>query len=569
MKLKLLAIALLAVFSAHSAHADFKAKMLAKLAKAMAPAAPSTASLSDVSLTVVMESNLAPTELGTISQSFIPGWKTGGDGLVLMFSQKKGTGFLKIDGTVSVDGAPAEYLTIGNYTVVTEASPAPRNVEILTRTGEKASFTVAPSKAQIKLLSVNGKKKDIEVDLNKDVVLELEGTSVPPNALVKISLAINQLGIKSLYEVCYVRFAPKLTIPAAAFRNINIVPGASAAFSYKKSFLAVGLESMENATNVSGAFPAVQYTSQYTDGKFVEVDKEPELNLGIAAKGKETPKAGEVEYDFFKPNAFRSRPAGQIRKIGLLSFGITGTTIVEHSVIVEEKNENKEGLQVSKTETITFPMQSNATWDAVLAKLYPEIQAILQAELNAQMLPVDAITKAASYKVFENYAVADRNTREGFSLNYRGTKFLTPIPVTESFGVNAANERILRETGADALMTLTLNLEAQRDGDFGVMVPKLTCELVGKINGVNTNTKFFSGTVTGKGVPSENIGLIVRRTDQKDPKVFNNPGTISAAELEKIVRQSDLLAAFRKGLKELMDKEKANTDYAKVWALQD
>jgi hypothetical protein len=276
MKLKLLAIALLAVFTTSDSHADFKAKMLAKLAKAMAPAAPTTATLSDVSLTVLMESNLAPAELGTLAQSFIPGWKTGGDALVVMFSQKKGAGYMKIDGTDTVDGKPADYLTIGKYTVITEASSAARKVEVVTRTGEKQSFTVMPSKAKIKLVSINKKKGEVEVDLGKDMVLELEGTGVPANALVKVSIAVNQLGIKSMYEVCYVRYAPTITIPAAAFRNINIVPAAGMAYSYKKSFLAVGLESIEYATDVSGSISSVPYTSQHTDGMFIDVKKEPD-----------------------------------------------------------------------------------------------------------------------------------------------------------------------------------------------------------------------------------------------------------------------------------------------------
>ena len=40
------------------------------------------------------------------------------------------------------------------------------------------------------------------------------------------------------------------------------------------------------------------------DGKFVTVTTEPDLNTGLTAKGKEKLKDGEVEYDFFKPNAF-------------------------------------------------------------------------------------------------------------------------------------------------------------------------------------------------------------------------------------------------------------------------
>lgn len=568
MKFKLSVFVLLAVFSAQNTHAGMFDKLIANVAKAIAPAAPTVSSLSDVSLNAVMESNLAPTELGTISQSFIPGWKTGGDAVSLMFTRKSGAGFFKIDGSVTVDGKPADYLTIGNYTVISDASPAPRKVEITTTSGQKAGFTLEPSKKKIKIVSINGEKDNVSLDLSKDVVVELEASGIADNALLKVSLAVNQVGIKSMYEVCNIHYAPKLVIPAAAFRNINIVPGGSALYSYKKSFLTVGVESLENATDISGTFSSVQYTSRISDGRFVNVGKEPDLNTGIMVKGSENPKDGDVSYDFFKPNAFRSRPAGQIKKIGLLSFGITGTTVAVKSVISEEKEDNRNGEQQTRTETVTFPAQSNGTWDGVMAKMYPELAAIVQSELGASILPVEAVTKAPSYQTIENFSTPDRNTDEGFSRTYSQTKLLAVAPVSEGFGVNAANERIMKESDANALMTLTLDLSARRDGDFGVMVPKLTCEITGKINGLATNTKYFTATVTGKGIPSENIGLTVKKSDQKDPKVFHNVGTISAAELDRIVRQSDILDAFRKGLKEMKAKENSNPDYVTVWNLQ-
>ena len=64
------------------------ASLLATMTKYLVPPAETTSSLGDIVLTAGIESNLAPTELGTISQSFFPGWSTGGDMLVLMFSKR-------------------------------------------------------------------------------------------------------------------------------------------------------------------------------------------------------------------------------------------------------------------------------------------------------------------------------------------------------------------------------------------------------------------------------------------------------------------------------------------------
>lgn len=160
----------------------------------MAPAAEATNSLKDVALTAAVESNLSPAEIGTVSQSFFNGWRSGGDGVLLMFSKKSGPGFYRIDGTVTIDGKPAEYSSIGLYTVFSEANPNPRRVEITTTSGEKASFTLEPSKARIKILSINGQKDHPAIDITKDVVVELEGTQVPEGAMLKVGLAMTQPG---------------------------------------------------------------------------------------------------------------------------------------------------------------------------------------------------------------------------------------------------------------------------------------------------------------------------------------------------------------------------------------
>lgn len=546
------------------------AQLLTKIAKEMAPPAPTTATLNNVVPTIVIGSNLHPAELGTIAQSFFSGWKAGGDQVAIIFLNEKGV--LKIDGTVTVDGVPAEYIVAGTYSLISGANTAPRKVEIITATGEKSSFTIKPNAKQIKVVSINGRRDNISLDLTKDVVIEFEGTRVPENELLKVSLAINQVGIKSIYDVAYIRKSgSKITVPAAAFRNINIKPGASALYNYKNSFLSVGVENTERATDVSGSFPAVSYTSSYSDGKFVTVGTEPNLNTGLIAKGKEKLADGEMNYDFLKPNAFTSRPADQIKKIGVISFAIKGKTLAVESVIDQEKSAKLP--QVIKNTIVTFPIQTNEVWDAILAKMYPQLMAIVQSELNATVLPIEAAPKTNAYKSIESFSKEDVNTKAEFSRAYRGTKVLSAVPhIREGLGVNGVYERMMNEAGVDALMTMTLDLEAKKDGDFGVMVPKLDFEILGKANGPIFGTKYFSGTIVGKGIPSEDIGLKIEF--QPDAalisrnKTFHTAGVITSEELDKIIRRSDLLTVFTKGLKEIKEKEKANGDYETVWNLQ-
>lgn len=568
----------MAVFlTTQSVHAGMFDKMIAAAAKKMAPAGPTTNSLKDVVITGGIERNLPPAELGTMTQLLFSGWKTGGDMISFLISKKGTPGFLKIDGTVSFDGKPIEYLALANYSLITEANSSAREIEIVTTTGEKASFTIQPNKNKIKVISINGEKKNISLDLTKDVVIELEGT-VPDNTIVKVALAVNQVGIKSHIDVCYIRSGSKITIPVAAFRNLNFAPAGGAMFNFKKSFLAVGFETLENATDVSGSLTEVQYTSLYTDGKLVEISKEPEFNYGLAAKGKENPADGKITYDFFKPNAARSRPFEQLKKIGLLSAGISGTTYSSETTTKDMPEDARAEFGAWKIKTLTnleFPAQANEAWDAVWGKLYSELVEVVQSELSASVLPAEAVSQTAGYKSIDTYSAADRNTKEDFSRAYPGTKLLTAIP-SELMFRNVTNERIMKEAGVDALMTLALKLDLAVDGKFAVLTPKLTFELTGQKHGTATETKYLTGTVTGEGVKSPKIGFVTFVTksnrygeeSKPDVTVYNTAEQMTAEELEQVVRRSDISNGFRKALKEIKEQYKTNSDYVTVWNLE-
>jgi hypothetical protein len=439
-----------------------------------------------------------------------------------------------------------------------------------------ASFTIAPSKKQLKVISINGQKDNISLDLTKDVIIELEETRIPENTILQVGLAINQVGIKSIVRAAFIRNGSKLTIPAAVFRNMDFAPGLGVLYNYDKSFLSVDVNSIENATNVSGAFTSVQYTSNYSDGKFVTVAKNPILNLGLTAKGEDKLKDGEMSYEFLKPNAFRSRPAEHIKKIGVMSFGISGNTTFEYKfTLIKSNKENN----VTTTTKVTFPQQTNEIWDAVLEKMYPEIMSIVKSEFNApEVLPLEAITQTAGYKSVEMFSKADFNTPASFSKSYRNGKILNEVP-------KEYKARIMKESGADAIMTLKLDLvaaaektkvEEAKKSDFGVIVPKLTFEIVGKPKFDGDEMKYVTGTITGKGIPADEIGLEVTIHDpgniilsKWDVNTKRKVGTITPERLDKLIRKSDLLKEFAKALKEIRDKEKTNNDYTTVWNLQE
>ena len=95
----------------------FLAKSLAKLAKmAGSGNVVEVSSLDNITPTISIGSNLYPLELGTISQSFFTGWVPGGDMVNIMLTKKNTPGYVKVDGTVTIDGITAQYVTSGMST---------------------------------------------------------------------------------------------------------------------------------------------------------------------------------------------------------------------------------------------------------------------------------------------------------------------------------------------------------------------------------------------------------------------------------------------------------------------
>lgn len=500
-------------------------------------------------------SNLYPISLGTADMLFFNGWKTGGNMITVFFTQKDKFGMAKIDGSVTIDGKPADYVSTGVYVSFTEASSKPSKVDVVTKSGQKASFTINSPKYPVKIVSINGQTGDnISIDLTKDAVIELNNPPGAENLQLHAKIAINQLGIKSFYDVGYFKGGNKLTIPAAAFRNLNITPGGKMLYSFKNSYLSIDRVQNEVTTNTSGTYAPIEYATVAQDGRFLTITKDPELNPGLTAKGSEKFPNGEVEYSFLKPNAFLSRPFDHIKKLGVMSFSIRGTTYVAGK---ESKSSSSYSVGSTTYTTTTttqtwaqFPTVPDQVWDGALESLYKDFTAVAQAELGAAVLPVEKITGTEGYGGISPFSKDDETTSVSFFHSYKDTKMISAyIPISEGYSGNSANSRIMKESGANALMKFTFDMQIAIEKGKQVMIPKLAFEIVGENNGVFFGTKYCTATITGKavGFPKDNI---------------------TVSDIEKIIRKSDLLTVFKKGLQEIKTQEKQNGDYKLIWDLQ-
>ena len=540
---------------------SFFSKAIIKLAKASSGLVAGatgmmvkTDDLSSVVPMVAASSNLYPTALGTVDMSFFNGWISNGTLYTVFFSQKNKSGWAKIDGEVTVNGTPADYVSTGVYVAFNKDNTKPANIEVKTNSGQKTAFTINPSKYAVKILSINGQKGDnISLDLTKDVVVELDNAPGSENMQVHAKIAISILGLKTFYDLGYFKGSNKITLPAAAFRNVNIGPGSTPMLSYKNSYLSIDRIESKKTTNVSGVYEPISYVTITQDGRFIAVTKEPELNKGLTVKGTEKFANGNVDYNFYKAHAFASRPFEHIKNLGVMSFSIRGTSYVDGKSSKSSSSYSVGGTTYTTTTTThtwaQFPNVADDVWADALASLYTDFTGVAQQELKAPLLPIEKITSTPAYQNISAFSKDDETTSVSFSHSYKNSKLISAfIPISEGFGENSADVKIIKESGANALMKFTFDLQIAIEKGKPVMVPKLAFEIIGENNGAFYGTKYCSATISGKGV--------------------RYPKNITAADIKEIVRQSDLLAVFRKGLQEIKAAETQNGDYKLLWDLQ-
>jgi hypothetical protein len=524
-------------------------KLVTKIAKTTGGAMVSTtADLDAVVPNVYQMTNLCPSEVGTADMAFYEGWKPGGNAVIIMFTTKNSFGLNKLDGDVTVNGKTAQYVSMGVYTAFGIDNTSEKTVKVTTSQGDNASFTLSPPKHSIKLKSINGLTQNIQLDLTKDITIEIENPAGTEGTKVLVKLVAKTVGIRAFYEVGYFPSTSTIKIPAAAFRNLNMSPGNKAFMNFKESFLMVERSYVDQAKQVSGNYPEISFANIYNDGKFVTVKTEPQLNTGITLEGDANVALGKAQYNVFKPNAFLSRSSDGIKTIGIKSFAVRGTTYVAKTTT--ENGTGADGTLEKTRTTLTaqFPQMSNEVWDDVLHNLHQQMIPVINKAFAATTLPVELVTKTAAYQSIAPYSKDDENTSVQFSRAYKTTKLLSAfMPISEGFGINNVDTRIFQESGTNALLTLTLDLQLSLDGNNTIMKPILGIELQGEANGFSAGTKYFTGTITGA------------------PYTFKKKETITREVLNKIIQQDDLIKVLEKVLGDLKAKEKANVDYSTLW----
>ena len=505
----------------------------------------STADLGTVVPLVYRVSNTWPKSLGTMGTKIIPNWGDGGGDMVtLTFTQRLGTMMSKIDGTVMVDGQPADYATMGVYSSMVPATPRPRRVEVTTTSGQKAGFTIPAPHGTLRVTSINGQANPTTIDVTKDVTIQLAGVTPADTSPIVVKVITSVLGLREFYDVYYARPGATITVPAAAFRNLNIAPGnVKAGANLNDSYLLVSRERWENALDATGAFAGVQVMTSESDGRPFRASPSADMNTGFTAKAELSLPGGKLEYALFKPGAFASRPITQATNIAVISFAARGKTYLSKS-----RTSTTATTRTTETRTLRFPQLPEAVWDAALAELYSALTPVFTQELGARIIPIEQVVASPAYRSLAPFSKDDETTDVQFTHSYKGTTLLSAVlPVSVGYGWNRVDARLMRETGANTLLKVTLDLElSEKDG--GSMIPTLAFEMIGAPNGHSASTKFVTGTITGAG-----------RSLKKNEAV-------TSAVLRDVMRTSDFVSALGTALRDFKAKEAAIRDYQLLWS---
>ena len=520
-------------------------KTVGNTVASMGGAVSTVDNLEQVDILASIGTNIYPKELGLVVNDFLKGeWVDHGDFTMVMLSSKNGLQFCKYAGMIRLNGKDLKHQSYGIHTGTEAPNSGSKKISFEKNGVEEGGFTVPAPAKNIKLVSVNGQKGTVNIDLTKDVTIELENFSTNPDALVRVDIVAQIIGIRSLYLVAYVKPAAKVVIPAAAFRNLETE---NKGMNFKNSYLAISEQYLVKTQNNTGIFKQpIDALTGSNDGMWINVTNSADLYHGFTLETKADVNGKTVELFGIKKNAAYSMPLSRAKKIAVASFSIQGTTYMY-------TNSTNRWTKTETTREVKIP-QIPETWlDAVLEDAYQKIISVTAHVSGGQILPTATIPSAPSYATVSAGFKDEMNTSDQFLRVYRD---LYPIKklTAQSIRLNGENA-LLSDTKSDALLKATITMQVGVD-DKGrsVIVPFLTVEMDGASNGgfrsFVGNTVFFTIDVKG---PSYQI---------KDGKSFTKE------ELDKILQTDVLIEAYKKALIQMKEKEQAVPDYEAVWKLQ-
>jgi hypothetical protein len=502
-----------------------------------------TSTLTDIDVIASVGTNIYPKDLGLVVTDFLGGnWIDHGDFTMLMLASKNGFKFYRYGGTIKVNTQDLQHVSYGIHTSIENPGSGNKKITFENQTGVEGTFEIPVPANNIKLISINGQKSNVNVDFTKDVILELANFSTAPDALVRLDVLYSIIGIRTLGLVAYVKPAAKVTIPAAAFRNIETE---NKGINFKNSYLAISDQSLVKTLNNTGVFTQpLTATTGSNDGMWINVTNSEEITKGFQINEKISVGGNDMQVSATKKNAAYAMPLSLAKKIAVASFSIQGTTYLYES-------STSKWAQTETTKTIDFPEIPEPWLDAALADMYKKFIKTTSDVISSEVLPESTIPSLPSHQNAQQFFKDEMSTADQFLRVYKNLYPIKPL-TSQSNRLNGENA-LLSEANADGLLKVSLILQLSYEGK-PAMIPHLMVEMDGPSNGgfrsQMGNTKYFTMQIDG------------------EPYEIKNKTKFTEAEFAKIIQVDAFDVALRKALSLIKSQEESIGDYEKVWSIQ-
>ncbi len=499
--------------------------------------------LNEVDVIASVGTNIYPKDLGLITTDFMGNnWIDHGDFTMLMLASKNGFKFYRYGGTIKANTQEVKHVSYGVHTSMENPGSGNKKITFENQNGVEGAFEIPVPTNTVKLVSINGQKSNVSVDFTKDVTIELANYSTATDALVRIDVLYTIIGIRTLGLVAYVKPAAKVTIPAAAFRNIETE---NKGINFKNSYLAISDQSLVKTLNNTGVFrQPFTATTGSNDGMWINVTNSDGNARGFQIKESVSVGGNDMQINASKKNAAYAMPLSLARKIAVASFSIQGTTYLY------ESSTNK-WAQIETTKTIDFPEIPEPWLDAALADMYKKFTKTASEVIAAQVLPESTIPSLASHQQAQQFFKDEVSTADQFLRVYKNLYPIKPL-TSQSNRLNGENA-LLKDAHADGLLKVSLALQLSYE-EKPAMIPHLIVEMDGSSNGgfrsQTGNTKYFTLQIDGK------------------PYEIKNKTKFTEAEFTKLIQIDAFDAALKKALVMIKSKEETIGDYEKVSNLQ-
>jgi hypothetical protein len=276
-------------------------------------------------------------------------------------------------------------------------------------------------------------------------------------------------------------------------------------------------------------------------GNMITMGMDSSKNVGINFT---TDTLGEYVFTVGKGNPFNSPPINAIKKVAVASFIIRGNL---------EATDISIGNGWKTTTTKWFPGLTEATWPDLVEAMYKDFETKTSSELGYEILPIDQVVNSEAYK---HAKAIEEGVKGNFvEVGAGGTKRIVSTRSTDfwkdasiTFGSDFISERLVKELGVDAVISVVIDLNLNYDTD--ALDPKVNIVSFAPNMGYKTGAKYF--TMNATGIP-KSLKDVSAKSGSTSEVIYN------------LVNAKTLSETFIDALKQLQAKEDGKPVYETLW----